>query len=43
VFHLPSVIRGIVILMLTGLFAGIYPAAAAVRLPVAETLREEIL
>jgi putative ABC transport system permease protein len=43
VFHAPSIIRGIAILMLTGLFAGMYPAAAAIRLPVAETLREEIL
>jgi len=39
----PAVLQGIFVLLLTGLFAGIYPAAAAVRLPVAETLREEIL
>jgi putative ABC transport system permease protein len=32
-----------VTLFLTGVFAGIYPASAAVSLPVAETLREEML
>jgi ABC-type lipoprotein release transport system permease subunit len=38
-----SVIRAFLILILTGFIAGLYPAAAAVRLPVAQTLREEIL
>lgn len=38
-----SVARALVVLLLTGFFAGLYPAAAAVRLPIADTLREEIL
>lgn len=38
-----SVVRAFVVLILTGFVAGLYPAAAAVRLPVADTLREEIL
>ena len=38
-----SVLRAFVILILTGFIAGLYPAAAAIRLPVANTLREEIL
>lgn len=38
-----AVLRAFLILLATGFFAGLYPAAAAVRLPVAETLREEIL
>jgi putative ABC transport system permease protein len=36
-------IKAGVTLFLTGIFAGIYPASAAVSLPVAETLREEML
>jgi putative ABC transport system permease protein len=43
VLNPPALLQGIIVLLLTGLFAGIYPAAAAVRLPIAETLREEIL
>ena len=43
VLNPPALLKGILVLLLTGLFAGIYPAAAAVRLPVSETLREEIL
>jgi len=43
VLNPPALIQGILVLLLTGLFAGMYPAGAAVRLPVAETLREEIL
>jgi ABC-type lipoprotein release transport system permease subunit len=38
-----AVFHAFPVLILTGFFAGLYPAAAAVRLPVAETLREEIL
>lgn len=38
-----AVLRAFVILILTGFIAGLYPAAAAIRLPVADTLREEIL
>lgn len=38
-----AVLRAGVILLMTGFFAGLYPAAAAVRLPIAQTLREEIL
>jgi putative ABC transport system permease protein len=38
-----AVVRAFVILIFTGIFAGLYPAAAAIRLPVADTLREEIL
>lgn len=38
-----SLLRALVTLLLTGFTAGLYPAAAALRLPVAETLREEIL
>ncbi len=43
IFDPPSVIRGFIVLLLTGFFAGIYPATAAINLPVAQTLREEIL
>jgi putative ABC transport system permease protein len=43
VFEPSSVIRALIILLITGVFAGLYPASAAVRLPVASTLREEIL
>lgn len=39
----PPLIRALITLLLTGFTAGLYPAAAAIRLPVAETLREEIL
>ena len=38
-----SFIRAGIVLLATGFFAGLYPASAAARLPVAETLREEIL
>jgi putative ABC transport system permease protein len=38
-----AVFHAFLVLILTGFFAGLYPAAAAVRLPVADTLREEIL
>lgn len=38
-----AVLRAFAILILTGFIAGLYPAAAAIRLPVADTLREEIL
>jgi putative ABC transport system permease protein len=43
VFEPSSVLRALIILLITGIFAGLYPASAAVRLPVAGTLREEIL
>lgn len=43
VFEQTAVLRALVTLLLTGFFAGLYPASAAVRLPVAATLREEIL
>ncbi|MCI0411217.1 FtsX-like permease family protein [bacterium] len=43
IFDPASVLQGFLVLLFTGFFAGIYPAAAAIRLPVAETLREEIL
>jgi putative ABC transport system permease protein len=43
IFDPTAVAQGFLILLLTGFFAGIYPAAAAVKLPVAQTLREEIL
>jgi len=35
--------RALITLLLTGFFAGLYPASAAVSLPVAGTLREEML
>ena len=35
--------KALLVLLLTGFFAGLYPAAAAIRLPVAGTLREEML
>jgi len=38
-----SFVRAAIVLLLTGFFAGLYPAAAAARLPVSDTLREEIL
>lgn len=38
-----SVAKALTVLLLTGFFAGLYPAATAVRLPIADTLREEIL
>ncbi len=38
-----AVARALITLLLTGFFAGLYPASAAVSLPVAETLREEML
>jgi putative ABC transport system permease protein len=38
-----SLLRALITLLLTGFTAGLYPAAAAIRLPVADTLREEIL
>jgi putative ABC transport system permease protein len=43
VFDPHAVLKGILVLLLTGFFAGIYPASAAVQLPIAQTLREEIL
>jgi putative ABC transport system permease protein len=43
IFDPTAVFQGFLVLLLTGFFAGIYPATAAIRLPVAETLREEIL
>ena len=43
IFDPGAVAQGFVVLLLTGFFAGLYPATAAIRLPVAETLREEIL
>jgi putative ABC transport system permease protein len=43
IFDPSAVLQGFVVLLLTGFFAGIYPAVAAVQLPVAATLREEIL
>lgn len=43
VFEPSSVLRALLTLLVTGFFAGLYPAAAATRLPVADTLREEIL
>jgi putative ABC transport system permease protein len=36
-------LRGALTLLLTGFFAGLYPASTAVTLPVSDTLREEIL
>jgi putative ABC transport system permease protein len=38
-----SLVRALITLLITGFTAGLYPAAAALRLPVADTLREEIL
>ena len=38
-----AILRGVATLLLTGFIAGLYPASAAISLPVAETLREEIL
>ncbi len=38
-----AVWRALITLLLTGFFAGLYPASAAVALPVAGTLREEML
>ena len=43
IFDPPAVLQGLLVLLLTGFFAGLYPATAALRLPVAQTLREEIL
>jgi putative ABC transport system permease protein len=43
VFEGGAIFRALATLLLTGFFAGLYPASAAVRLPVAGTLREEIL
>lgn len=43
VFEPASVARALATLLITGFFAGLYPAAAATKLPVAQTLREEIL
>ena len=43
IFDPGAVFQGFLVLLLTGFFAGIYPATAAIRLPVAQTLREEIL
>jgi putative ABC transport system permease protein len=43
IFDPAAVTQGFLVLLLTGFFAGLYPATAAMRLPVAETLREEIL
>lgn len=43
VFEPASVLRALLTLLITGFFAGLYPAAAATKLPVAQTLREEIL
>lgn len=43
VFEPSAVLRALITLLITGVFAGLYPASAAVRLPVAGTLREEIL
>ncbi len=43
VFEPSSVLQALATLLITGFFAGLYPAAAAIRLPVAGTLREEIL
>lgn len=43
VFEPPAVLRALLTLLLTGFFAGLYPASAATKLPVADTLREEIL
>ncbi|HSE39615.1 MAG TPA: FtsX-like permease family protein, partial [Acidobacteriota bacterium] len=43
VFQPSSVLQALATLLITGFFAGLYPASAAVRLPVAGTLREEIL
>ena len=38
-----AVWRALITLLLTGFFAGLYPASAAISLPVAGTLREEML
>ncbi|HET6268215.1 MAG TPA: FtsX-like permease family protein [Acidobacteriota bacterium] len=38
-----SLVRAILVLLITGIVAGLYPAGAAARLPIAQTLREEIL
>jgi putative ABC transport system permease protein len=43
VFQPSSILQALATLLVTGFFAGLYPASAAVRLPVAGTLREEIL
>lgn len=43
VFEPPAVLRALLTLLITGFFAGLYPASAATKLPVADTLREEIL
>jgi putative ABC transport system permease protein len=43
IFDPPAVLQGFLVLLLTGFFAGLYPATAALKLPVAQTLREEIL
>ena len=43
IFDPGSVAQGFLVLLLTGFFAGLYPATAAIKLPVAQTLREEIL
>lgn len=43
IFDPGAVAQGFLVLLLTGFFAGLYPATAAMRLPVANTLREEIL
>ncbi len=43
VFEPAAVLQGVIVLLMTGFFAGLYPAMAAIRLPVADTLREEIL
>jgi putative ABC transport system permease protein len=43
IFDPPAVLQGFLVLLFTGFFAGLYPATAALKLPVAQTLREEIL